>query len=122
MNDNNAILISIMSVILYLGTDPFQGGLRHKHVIFIVNRGGISLVILVCIVDDLEGLDMLLESFDLRHIYHLWRVDLLGIHFFIVVVVLIEVLEYKWGSILSVTNILLYILDLLYQKELILLG
>jgi hypothetical protein len=65
---------------------------------------------------------MLLESFDFRHIYHFRRIDLLGVHFLVIVVVLIEVLEYKWGPILSISNVLLYILDLLYQEELIFLG
>ena len=122
MNDDDAILISIMSVILYLGTDLLHSSLVHEDVIFIVDRGGISLVVLVRIVDDLQGLHMLLESFDFRHIYHLRRIDLLGVHFLVIVVVLIEVLEYKWGPILSISNVLLYILDLLYQEKLIFLG
>lgn len=64
---------------------------------------------------------MLLESLYFGNIQHLWGLDLLGLHFLIIVIVLIEVLENKRGAILSVTNVLLYILNLLNQEELVLL-
>ena len=65
---------------------------------------------------------MLLESLYFGNVQHLRGLDLLGLHFLIVVIVLVEVLENKWGAILSVTNVLLYILNLLNQEELVLLS
>ena len=120
VNDDDAILISIVSVILDLRTDLFHGSLVHEDVVFIVDRGGVSLVVLVGVIDDLEGLHMFLESLDLRDVDHLGGLD--GVHFLIVIVVLIEVLEYKGGPVLPVSNVLLYVLNLLNQEELIFLG
>ena len=63
---------------------------------------------------------MFLESLDLRDVDHLGGLN--GVHFLIVIVVLIEVLEYKGGPVLPVSNVLLYVLDLLNQEELIFLS
>ena len=120
MNDDDAILISIVSVILDLRTDLFHGSLVHEDVVFIVDRGGVSLVVLVGVIDDLKGLHMFLESLDLRDVDHLGGLD--SVHFLIIVVVLIEVLEYKGGPVLPVSNVLLYVLNLLNQEKLIFLG
>jgi len=120
VNDDDAILISIVAVILDLRTDLFHGSLLHEDVVFIVDRGGVSLVVLVGVIDDFEGLHVFLESLDFRDVDHLRGID--WVHFLIVVVVLIEVLEYKWGPVLPVSNVLLYILNLLNQEKLIFLS
>ena len=73
----------------------------------VVVDGG-DIVVLVSVVDNLEGLNMFLEALDLGH-------DCGGVN----LLVFVEVLEDKART---VADVLLDVLDLLDQEELVLLG
>ena len=93
--------------LFYLGTGLFHGCLGHEDLVVVVVDGG-EIVVLVSVVNNLEGLHMLLEALDLGH-------DRRGID----LLVFVEVLEDKART---VADVLLDVLDLLDQEELVFLG
>ncbi len=90
-----------------LGTGLFHDCLGYEDLVVVVVDGG-DIVVLVSVVDNLEGLNMFLEALDLGH-------DCEGVD----QLVFVEVLEDKART---VADVLLDVLDLLDQEELVFLG